>query len=106
MAFTGNEGTPIDAATAQRWIDNYAKSAPDGIKAQFFGFRAISELIGQGNAIGLRMYYAKNDAGENTLVLVAVTPEEKNIGKLDGSKIDGVLMDGAFPCPPYCNNAD
>jgi hypothetical protein len=107
MAFTGDEGAPIDAATAQRWIDNYSKSAgPNAIKAEFFGFRRISELIGQNDAIGLRVYYAKDDGGVNKLILVAVTPSENNIGKLDGSKTDGVLMDGGYPCPPYCNNAD
>jgi hypothetical protein len=107
MAFTGDEGEMIDPALAQQWIDNYQKSAgPKAIKGEFFGFRRISELLGQGEAIGIRAYYAKNDAGENTLILVAVTSSEKNIAKIDGSKVDGMVLDQGSKCPPYCNNTD
>jgi hypothetical protein len=107
MAFNGNEGEMIDAATAQQWIDNYAKGVkPGSIKAEFFGFRRISELLGQGTAIGVRIYYAKNDQGEDRLVLVAVTPEESNIAKLDGSKGPGLVLETGGLCPPYCNTPD
>lgn len=107
MAFTGDEGAPIDPTLAQQWIDNYQKSAgPNAIKAEFFGFRRISELLGQGEAIGIRIYYAKDDAGANKLILVAVTPSEKNIAKIDGSKLSGMVMDYGHGCPPYCNNTD
>jgi hypothetical protein len=107
MAFTGDEGEMIDPALAQQWIDNYQKSAgPNPIKGEFFGFRKISELLGQGEAIGIRIYYAKDDAGVQKLVLVAVTPSEKNIAKIDGSKDGGMVLENGNPCPPYCNNTD
>ncbi len=107
MAFTGDEGKMIDPTIAQQWIDNYAKSAAPGApKAEFFGFRRLSELLGQGQAIGVRIYYAKNDAGEDRLVLVAVTPEEKNIAKIDGSSSQGLVLEYGSMCPPYCNNTD
>jgi hypothetical protein len=107
MAFTGDEGEMIDPALAQQWIDNYQKGAgPGSIKGEFFGFRRLSELLGQGEAIGVRIYYAKNDAGEDRLVLVAVTPSEKNIAKIDGSKVGGMVLEAGNPCPPYCNNTD
>ncbi|HZY79154.1 MAG TPA: hypothetical protein VFE50_06515 [Cyclobacteriaceae bacterium] len=107
MAFTGDEGKMIDPAIAQQWIDNYQKSAgPGALKAEFFGFRRLAELLGQGDAIGVRIYYAKNDAGEDKLVLVAVTPSEKNIGKIDGSKSVGMVLEEGVGCPPYCNNVD
>lgn len=107
MAFTGNEGEMIDAGLAQKWIDNYQASAgPNAIKAEFFGFRRLSELLGQGEAIGVRAYYAKDDAGVNRLILVAVTQSEKNIAKIDGSKAGGMVLDNGNRCPPYCNNTD
>lgn len=107
MAFTGDEGEMIDPAIAQRWIDNYQKSAgPSDIKGEFFGFRRLSELLGQGEAIGIRVYYAKDDAGVNRLVLVAVTPTEANIAKIDGSKLGGMVLENGMMCPPYCNNTD
>jgi len=107
MAFTGNEGEMIDPTLAQQWIDNYAKSVtPDATKAVFFGFRKLSELLGQGTAIGVRIYFAKDDAGVDRLVLVAVTPEEQNIAKIDGSKSFGMVLDEGMRCPPYCNTPD
>jgi hypothetical protein len=103
MAFTGDEGEMIDPALAQQWIDNYQKSVgPNDVRAVFYGFRRLSELLGQGEAIGVRIYYAKDDAGANRLVLVAVTPSEKNLGRVDGSKTDGMVLDSGAPCPPYC----
>lgn len=103
MAFTGDEGEMIDAALAQKWIDNYAKSAgPSAIKAEFFGFRKIEQLFGQGKAIGVRIYYAKDDKGEDRMVLVAVSSEEANLAKIDGSSAAGLVLDSGFPCPPYC----
>lgn len=107
MAFTGNEGEMIDPNLAQRWIDNYQKTiSPTEVKAEFFGFRKINELMAQGEAIGVRIYYAKDDNGVSKLVLVAVTPEEKNIGPIDGSKQDGKVLEFGYPCPPYCNSPD
>lgn len=103
MAFTGNEGEMIDPATAQKWIDNYQKNlAPGGVKAEFFGFRKLSELVGQGDAIGIRIYYAKGDNGESKLILVAVTQQEANIARIDGGKATGMVLDNGAPCPPYC----
>ena len=105
MAFTGDEGKMIDPTVAQKWIDNYQKDAgKDAIHGEFFGFRRLSELIGQGNAIGVRVYYAKDDAGVQKLVLVAVSPDEANIAKVEGSSVQGLVLDTGWPCPPYCGN--
>jgi hypothetical protein len=107
MAFTGNEGEMIDPAIAQKWMDNYQqKAGPGAIKGHFFGFRKLNELMMQGEAIGVRIYYAKDDKGVDKLVLVAVTPGEANIAKVDGSKSVGLVLDNAYPCPPYCHNGE
>ncbi len=107
MAFTGNEGEMIDPNLAQRWIDNYEKTInPGEIKAEFFGFRKINELMSQVDAIGVRIYYAKDETGTNKLVLVAVTPDQKNLAPVDGSKALGFVLDGGRPCPPYCGSPD
>lgn len=103
MAFTGDEGEMIDPALAQKWIENYQKSVgPTGVRAEFVGFRKLNELMSQENAIGVRIYYAKDDAGTSKVVLVAVTAEEANIAKIDGSKTVGLVLDNTRPCPPYC----
>ena len=107
MAFTGDEGEMIDPKLAQQWINNYAKSAQPGeIKAEFFGFRRLAELLGQGKAIGVRIYYAKDDSGVNKLVLVAVSAEEKNLAPIDGTTSSGLVLEMGGGCPPYCNIPD
>ena len=103
MAFTGDEGEMIDPELAQRWIDNYQKNlGPTDIRAEFFGFRKINELMSQGKAIGIRIYYAKDDAGASKLVMVAVSPDEGNLASIAGSKTAGLVLDNSKPCPPYC----
>ncbi|MEI9919237.1 MAG: hypothetical protein WDO14_10615 [Bacteroidota bacterium] len=108
MAFNGNEGEMIDAATAKKWIDNYQKGlAPDGIQAEFFGFRKLSQLLAQAGSIGLRFYYAKDDQGVSRLIVVAANEDQKNLAPItggialaDGS--DGEILDAGQKCPPYC----
>lgn len=103
MAFTGDEGKMIDPAQAQKWIDNYQKSAgPDAIHGEFFGFRRFNELLGQGKSMGIRIYYAKDDDGAQRLVLVAVSANEDNIAKIQGSDVQGLVLDSGMYCPPYC----
>jgi hypothetical protein len=107
MAFTGNEGEMIDPKTAQQMIDNYRKDiGPNDTRAEFFGFRRISELLGQGQAIGIRIYLGKNDKGEIRLMMCAVTAEEKNIAPIDGTTGAGMVLEMGDKCPPYCNVAD
>lgn len=104
MAFTGDEGSMIDPAVAQKWIDNYQKDlSPTDVRAEFFGFRKLNELLSQGKAIGVRIYYAKDDAGASRLILVAVSPGENNLAKIDGSKTIGFVLEDGKPCPPSCN---
>lgn len=107
MAFTGDEGEMIDPKVAQQWIDNYAKSAgPGAIKAEFFGFRKLSELLAQDQALGVRIYFAKDDAGVNKLVIVAASAEQKNLAPIDGTTSAGLVLEMGGACPPYCNVAD
>jgi hypothetical protein len=107
MAFTGNEGEMIVPSIGQQMIDNYQKGiGPKDNKGLFFGVNKLQQLLDQGQAVGLRFYFAKDSAGLNTLVVVAATADEKNIGPIDGSKSVGLVLDNAWPCPPYCNIAD
>ena len=107
MAFTGDEGEMIDPKVGQKMIDNYNKNlAPGATRAEFFGFRRLSELLGQEKAIGVRIYYAKDDAGVDRLVLVAVSPEEKNLAPIDGNIGAGLVLEQGEKCPPYCPNKD
>lgn len=109
MAFTGDEGKMIDPATAQKWIDNYqtkVKSDPKAIFGEFFGFRNIEKLLGQGGALGVRIYYAIDDTGTQRMVLVAANAKENNIAPIDGTKSLGLVLEQGAACPPYCTGGD
>jgi hypothetical protein len=107
MAFTGDEGEMIDPKVAQSMIDNYRKGiGPNETRAEFFGFRKISELLSQGKAIGLRVYLGRDDKGDLRVMLCAVSPEEKNIAPIDGTTGPGMVLEMGDKCPPYCNSID
>jgi hypothetical protein len=107
MAFTGDEGEMIDPKVAQQMIDNYQKGLdPNATRAEFFGFRRVVELLGQGNAIGVRIYLGKDDAGIVRLMLCAVSAAEKNIAPIAGTTGPGLVLEAGDRCPPYCNIAD
>ena len=107
MAFTGDEGEMIDPKYAQEMINNYQKGiGPNETRAEFFGFRRISELLGQDKAIGIRIYLGKDDKGNVRLMMCAVSSEEKNIAPIDGTTGQGMVLEMGDRCPPYCNTTD
>src|ERR1700753_4014565 len=75
MAFTGNEGEMVDSNLGQQMINNFQKLQRP-IKAVFFGTKKLQQLLGQGNALGIRFYFATNSSGNETLVAVAADANE------------------------------
>lgn len=99
--FDGNEGGPIELGTAAKWTKNYRDGkdtdAADGIKikAHFFGRKILKDILEQPGCMGIRMYYAKNEAGQRQLVLVGATAEGEDM-------TDGIVADNSTFCPPDC----
>jgi len=104
-AVNGTVGEPISLATAKQWAANYRKSNPGETLGHFFGFEIIQQILNQENCVGIRIYYAINDAGEKQLLLVGVDATGENLLPLEGAKIadDGdIIADASFPCPNTC----
>jgi len=106
MAFTGDEGGMIDPKTAQAMIDSYRKDlAPNQTRSVFVGINNLNAILAQGG-VGIRVFFGRDGTGQNTVIITAVTGDEKTMAPLDGSKTDGLILDNNKNCPPYCPPVD
>ena len=105
--FSGAEGDSIVLDTSNQWMAHYNSNNPTGIQAHFFGYEIINQILSQNGCVGIRCYYALNDAGVQQLLLVGVTSTGENILPLSstGGRVadDGTIADVSFPCPSHCN---
>ena len=106
--FKKADGGPISKSDAEKWIDRYKKKHPDGPWAFFFGDDIIQAVIGDKEAVGMRVYLGyKEHEGQDQLqmVLIGAREDGSNIwpnssGKDGGS--GGMVGDNGMSCPPYC----
>ena len=66
------------------------------INAGAFHADQVRELLDQKGVVAVRIYYGKDAAGKDTMVLVGV---DANDQELTG----GVLLEFIAPCPPFCS---
>ncbi|MEE9555502.1 MAG: hypothetical protein V3W18_14545 [candidate division Zixibacteria bacterium] len=95
MPFSGNELHDISLNDASIITKAYRDSAgATAILGVFFGKTAISDIIGQKDCVGIRIYNAIKD-GKLTFVIVGATADEEDMG-------GGNIAELGLPCPPYC----
>lgn len=102
--FNGTEGKPIPQETAAKWVENYQKISPKEIKAHFFGRDIIEKILKETSCLGIRIYYAIDDAGAKQLILVGADDNGNNLLP-DQRPLSGegnIIADASFPCPSYC----
>jgi hypothetical protein len=86
---------PLDAAAAltRRFRQSVA---PADVKACLYLRQYLDELLAQPGIAGVRLYFARSAAGQNSLVMVGVDQ--------DGSDVTGgTILFNHFPCPPFCD---
>ena len=94
--FTGDEHHQVTANQAARWTADYQKSMGDGqLVAGYFGKNIFDKILKQEDAVGIRIYKAKHDNGDEVLVLVGVDTKGDDI-------VTGVVGENILPCPPFC----
>jgi hypothetical protein len=97
--FTGNENHVITLDQAVKLVQNYQFSPRvPSIKGGFFGRNIFDKILAQPGCVGVRYYYAQNNDGTPTMVLVGVD-------NMTNDMTSGVLGDIVWPCPPYCANS-
>ena len=95
-----NTNHQIDLTTATRLIKNHkdnqtVSSALAQIKGGFFARSAFDEILAQPGVAGIRYYYAQNDDGTPTIVLIGVNAQGQDMQT-------GKIMERALLCPPFC----
>ncbi len=94
--FTGEEHHQVTLNQAQRWTSEFQKTAGEGeLIAGYFGRNIFERILDQEGAVGVRIYKAKHDNGDDVFVLVGVDKE--------GQDITSVVGEGIVPCPPFCD---
>jgi hypothetical protein len=94
--FTGEEHHQVTSDQAARWTAEYQKTMGDGaLVAGYFGKNIFEKILSQEEAVGIRIYKAKHDNGDEVLVLVGVDGKGNDI-------VSGVVGENILPCPPFC----
>jgi hypothetical protein len=98
--FTGEEHHQVTSDQAARWTAEYQKTMGDGaLVAGYFGKNIFEKILSQEEAVGIRIYKAKHDNGDEVLVLVGVDGKGNDI-------VSGVVGENIIPCPPFCGGFD
>ena len=94
MAFTGHEDHDIDLTTASDWTANFRATAPvTATIAHFFGKDAIQAILDQDYCVGIRIYYAIDQNGDNQLIVCGAKANEDDL-------YNGLLAEKAERNPP------
>jgi len=92
---THSHEVPLDSA--KKFIKNLEQDASQlKVNGGMFYRDALEKLLSQKGVVGIRYYYAKNDNGTPTLVLVGVDSTGKDM-------TTAPILEQSYPCPPYCD---
>ncbi|MBC8111173.1 MAG: hypothetical protein H7Y04_08960 [Verrucomicrobia bacterium] len=104
--FNENVGDFISDETAKGWIEKFEKDNPNEIHSYFFGSKIFLRLFSQPNCVGVRIYNAINEKGEQTIVLAAASENGGAIQtltlKMGADDEGGSFGNHTLPCPNYC----
>jgi hypothetical protein len=94
--YTGVGNHDVTIGQAQQFIQSY-QSEPGAprAKALYFERNIYDKILAQPGCVGIRQYFARNEAKEVTLVLVGVDSNGNDM-------INGIIGEGAQACPPLC----
>jgi hypothetical protein len=93
--YTGNEEHEIDLSTASAWTANFRASVPANTTlGHYFGKGIIQSIIDQDEAVGVRIYFAKDGDGVQQLIITGVDENGDDL-------YEGLLAEMARRNPPY-----
>ena len=100
MTFTGNEPHDITLAQASAWTKNYRNTITSSQTiAHYFGRAAIESILAQSDCVGIREYYALDDAGAKQIIIVGVDANGNDL-------YNGLLAERSVKCPQDCAAAN
>lgn len=87
----------ISLEDAARLVAGARKASTLEIKGWRFDAAIIREILDQPGVTGIRMYMARTDEGQPTLVLVGTDAEGRD-------RAAGTIAEEGQPCPPECDD--
>lgn len=100
MSFNGSEGAFITLEEGSVMTASYRSTIQSGeVIGVFMGKEKIEKILEQPGCVGIRFYFAINEKGEKTLVLVGTDGNQNDI-------VDGLIGDNALPCPNLCSSSN
>ncbi|MGB3181601.1 MAG: hypothetical protein WBB45_09440 [Cyclobacteriaceae bacterium] len=118
MSFNSDIGEMINPGKANKWTKDWKEKHADGTESVFFGKENIQTLLATPGATGIRIHFAINDEGKETLILIPADKNGNNIilsGKGNRSNKNNLtdlsdvedasasILNGGAGCPPKCN---
>jgi len=98
MSFNGNEGEQITLQEGAEYTARYRSSKQNSVKGVFFGRAHIEQILQQTDCKGLRLYFAQESDGGNTLVMVGADSNQND--QLD------LIFERAVRCPTTCSSTN
>lgn len=98
MTFSGNEGQVITLAEGAELTARHRAKYPNGTKGVVYGNDLIQQLLDNPGCVGVRMYFAQESDGSQTVVLVGVDAE--------GNDLLNLIVENGIKCPPHCGDSN
>lgn len=95
--FTKQIGKKISLTSAAKMTADWRTAKPTANKGIFIGSDHISDIINQVGCVGIRVYFAKDASGDDTVVLVGAKADETDMET-------GYIVNFGVPCPTACAN--
>jgi hypothetical protein len=105
--FTGTENHRLPEETGLAMMERFRADNPFDAYGWYFGRKAIEELLGQPDCVGIRIYGGADESGKFSPVLFGVTEDGRDIngaGLSKELKPSVIVLEMAAPCPPYCKD--
>jgi len=98
MSFNGNEGSVISLSDGSVLTKRYRDNNPDSGKGVFYGRAHIEAILAQSGCKGIRMYFATEADGSQTVVLVGADS--------NGDDLLNVVIENGTKCPVTCGSTN
>jgi hypothetical protein len=104
MTWNKKAGKTITKQKADEMVDKYQKAHKDGTRSIYFDKEVVQELLNTEGTEGVKIFFAKNDEDQNTVVLYPVDENGRIIEISDARTkvVKATALNVGAPCPPYC----
>ena len=98
MKIYGGKDHQISLEFARQLTQNFrSKSNSQETISGLFDKETVLTVLNQSECVAMRYYHGINDEDKNVIVIVGVDKQGNDI-------LDGIIIEKAFPCPPFCGD--